>query len=108
MPTYYYVGPQPVDHEIIALADFGGDIGDPVGAALRVRGWRRVSILRPRAVDTGGPDIKAAYQHAVRDLALTYDFKSRYRRGRVDIVWDPAEGKTKQYEEPGEPVDRVV
>lgn len=88
MIDHYPVGPQPIGNACIALSEFGGEIGDPVGAALRVDGWRRVSVLRPRSVADAGAAAIATYQDAVRELALTYQFKSGNRRGAVDIVWN--------------------
>lgn len=107
MVDYDHVGPQPIGHDVIALDEFGGEIGDPEGAARREDGWWRVSILRPRSV-TADPDDNADSRDAVRALALVSDFKSRHRRGPVDIVWNPATGKSKRYEEAGEPVDRAI
>jgi hypothetical protein len=107
MVDYYPVGPQATGHDLVALAEFGGEIGDPVGTALRVDGWYRVSIIRPRRSTPIGDKAYAKYQDAVRQLALTYDFVGC--RGTVDIVWKPAHGgSAKRYDVPGEPVNRLI
>ncbi len=108
MSDYYRVGRQPIGTDDIALFEFGGVIGDPIGAKLRVDGWTRVRIAVPTAILNDTQKAYPAFQAAVRKFALMYDFHG-FRRGPVDIVWNPgSDGQARQYDEPGEPVDRVV
>ncbi|MDQ3693055.1 MAG: hypothetical protein M3464_05460 [Chloroflexota bacterium] len=108
MSDYYRVGRQPIGTDDIALFEFGGEIGDPIGAKLRVAGWTRVRIAVPTAILEDTQKAYPAFQVAVRRFASRYDFQG-FRRGTVDIVWKPAfDGEAWQDEEPGEPVDRVV
>lgn len=108
MSDYYRVGRQPIGTDDIALFEFGGAIGDPIGAKLRVDGWTRVRIAVPSAIYEDDQRAYPAFQHAVRRFALRYDFQG-FRHGRVDIVWrPPSDGQAWQYDEPGESVDRVV
>jgi hypothetical protein len=105
---YFPIGPQAVGIDTIALSEFGGEMTDPVGAALRVDGWPRVFILRPRLEGPGAADINARFEGAVRELARTYEFRGG-QSGPVDIVWKPHwQGTATQCDVPGEPVDRVV
>lgn len=107
MSDYYRVGRQPIGTDDIALFEFGGEIGDPIGAKLRVDGWTRVRIAVLRSV-YDDEQAFLEFQAAVRRFALRYDFKG-FRRGPVDIVWKPpSDGQAWQYDEQGESVDRVV
>ncbi len=107
MSDYYRVGRQPIGTDDIALFEFGGGIGDPIGAKLRVDGWTRVCVIVPAAI-SDDQEAYATFQAAVRRFALRYDFQG-FRRGPVDIVWHPSQESTeRQYDGPGEPVERVI
>ncbi len=108
MSDYYRIGRQPIGTDDVALFEFGGVAGDPVGASLRVGGRPRVHILLPTAVYEDDQVGYPAFQAAVRRFASRYDFQG-FRHGPVDIVWKPAfDGEAWQNDEPGEPVDRAV
>ncbi len=104
MVDYYSVGKQPIGLQVIALSEFGGEVSDRVGAALRVNGWVRVHVLMPKSAFTLGPEARGRFQAAVRELAKTFEFRDQ---GPVDIVFNPSsDGTTRQYDSPGEPVER--
>jgi hypothetical protein len=108
MSDYYRVGQQPLTTDDIALFAFGGVFGDPIGAKVRVDGWTRVRIMVPQAVYDDAEDAFPAFQAAVRKLARTYDIQG-FRHGPIDIVWKPVLADQEwQYDEAGEPVERVV
>jgi len=109
MVEYYLVGPQPCGHDVIALEEFGGEVDDHPGAAIRVEGRLRVQVLMPKSVHAAGPATYEQYQATVRELALEYDFSERHFHGQVDIVWNPStDGLALRNEPPGEQVDRVL
>ncbi|MBA3642878.1 MAG: hypothetical protein H0W59_02275 [Chloroflexia bacterium] len=104
MVDYYFVGPQPIGVQVIALETFGDDNDSRIGADLRVDGWVRVRILMPESPSIPGSDTQEKYRAAVRELARTYKF---HHTGPVDIVFNPSsDGRARQYEPPGEQVNR--
>lgn len=108
MADYYRVGRQPIATDDLALFEFGGVLGDPIGATLRVARRARVRIVVPFSIYTDDAHGFPAFQAAVRAFALSYDFQG-FRHGPVDIVWKPrSDGDAWEDDEPGEAADRVV
>ncbi|MDP9471435.1 MAG: DUF4062 domain-containing protein [Chloroflexota bacterium] len=91
--------------DVVALSDFGGEIGDPVAAAVKVDGWTVVQVLAPALRRSWHQNTEEHFRDEVRRLAQTHHLLGR--RGPVRLMFDPPQESTETRDEAGgEPVDR--
>jgi hypothetical protein len=91
--------------DVVALSDFGGELGDPIAAAVKVDGWTRLQILAPSERSTWDPATEERFRNDVRRLASSHDLLER--KGPVRLVFDPLQSSTETRDESsGEPIER--
>lgn len=91
--------------DVVALSDFGGELGDPVAAAVKVDGFTVVQVVAPSVRSDWGQQMEDRFRSEVRRLAVSHDLLGR--RGQVRLVFDPPQSSAETRDEAsGEPVDR--
>jgi hypothetical protein len=73
--------------DVVALSGFGGELGDPVAAAVKVNGWTVVQVVAPAARSDWGPEVEEEFRAQVRRLAASHELLGRL--GEVRVVFDP-------------------
>lgn len=91
--------------DMVALSDFGGELGDSIAAELRVDGRTVVQVVAPSERSTWETHTEEQFQSNVRRLAGSHDLLDR--RGEVRLVFDPPQSSAqKQDQTAGELVER--
>lgn len=103
--TRYRTVARPIGVDVIALSDFGGELGDPVGAAVKVGGWTVVQVLAPSGRSAWEPPTEQRFRSEVRRLAAAHHLLDR--KGEVRVVFDPPQSSSERRDETsGELVER--
>lgn len=102
-PKYRTIA-QPIGVDIVALADFGGDLGDPVGAAIKVNRYTVVQVVAPADRENWDQSREELFREETRRLARTHPLLGR--DGSVSVVFDPRQVSTDDGTEVGEPIQR--
>lgn len=93
LPRYRTVA-EPLGVDVIALSEFGGELGDPIAAALKVDGWTVVQVVAPAARSEWGPEVEEKFRSQVRQIAVSHDLLGR--QGEVRLVFDPPQSSTER------------
>lgn len=105
MPLYRTItGAVGVD--VVALSAFGGELGDPIAAAVQVDGRTALRVIAPVARRSWDAQTAAQFRAEVHRLAATHDLPGG--AGSVTVHFDPPDATADDGSEPaGEPVERV-
>lgn len=85
-PTYRTLV-EPIGIEVVALNAFGGDIGDPIAAWIKIDNRIVVQILAPHRRATWGDATEERFRATVRELAAVHPLLEK--TGQVSVVFDP-------------------
>lgn len=85
-PRYRIVA-QFIGVDMVALSDFGGELGDPVAAAVRVGGSTVVQVVAPIERSDWTAKMEERFRSEVRRLAAHHELLDR--QGEVRVVFDP-------------------
>jgi hypothetical protein len=104
VPRYRIVA-KPVGLDVIALSDFGGELGDPVAAAVKVAGRTVVQVVAPSRRSAWDPQLEEQFRSQLRQLAANHHLLNR--QGEVRLIFDPSQtSMEKRDETAGELVKR--
>ena len=105
MPLYRTIAGA-VGGDVVALSAFGGELGDPIAAAVQVDGRTALRVIAPVARRSWDARTAAQFRSEVHRLAATHDVPGR--AGPVTVLFDPPDATAADGSEPaGEPVERV-
>lgn len=96
---------QAIGIDVVALTAFGGSLGDPVAAWIKVDGRVVVEVLAPIVRNIWGDETEARFRQSVRELAAEHDLLGR--TGSVSVLFDPPQTSVDDGTTPlGEPIRR--
>ena len=104
MPFYRTIA-KPGGGNVVALSAFGGELGDPVAAEVRVDGHTALRVIAPVARRSWDAQTAAQFRSEVRRLAATHDLPDR--AGPVTVLFDPPDADADGTGPAGEPVERA-
>ncbi len=91
--------------DVVALSDVGGELGDPVAAAVKVGGWTVVQVVAPSERSEWTAAMEERFRSEVRRLAAHHDLLGR--QGEVRVVFDlPQSTAETQDTAAGESIER--
>ena len=104
--AFYRTIAGPVGGDVVALSAFGGELGDPVAAAVQVDGRTALRVIAPVARRSWDAQTAAQFRSEVRRLAATHALPGR--TGSVTVLFDPPDAIADDGTGPaGEPVERA-
>jgi len=102
----YRVLTRPIGSDVIALREFGGGLGDPVAAWVKVDGRVVLRVVAPQLRSAWDVTTEEHFRQAVRRLAAAHDLLGR--SGPVTLLFDPPQTSVDDGTSPsGETIERV-
>ena len=104
-PAYRVIS-RPIGNDIVALRQFGGGLGDPVAAWVKVDGQVVLQVVAPQLLTVWDVATEERFRKAVRELAAAHDLLGR--TGPVTLLFDPPQTGVDDGSSPlGEPIERI-